>query len=415
MYTGRHRASRRAFGTLSLLTALAMVVGLLAGTGGGAVAHTEGEPLVQDLIADGGDASSAVDVGDVLVWNGAGNLYVKYVIDDPDWCITQTHLDVATLLSLIPQKNGNPIPGHFDYADMHDCVTEYTYTVPLNGWTVDTALFIAAHAVVWDKTSETSTTVFSSTNTDITEVNGTPVTAKAVSANEPFSYPTCAAYTPDDTNKSVWDNGIGSAFNTFAAAPAADWIWNVLNPEHPILGDWVKFQETFSVPGLPVGGTLYITADNGYKAMLNGTDVGSAQLGPGFPGTLRETVSTPPPQQGDWGVASQGWQSVEAYSLSGLVSGENSLMITATNEYMWNDGGYSGPDYYYGNWNPPGGSVNADPSPGTGIGGDGICRNPGGLIFKATMDYYARSETAWGAGSNFSGRNWATYISYTVQ
>lgn len=390
----------------------------------GAFAHTEGDPFKTDLIADGGtwyegEGRMGTDAGDVLVWNDTGYLYVKYLTTE-DWCLTETHLHVADSLAGIPQKNGNPPPGKFDYAMEHDCVTEYTYPIDLNGWTPGTGLYIAAHAVVWDKTSETSTAVFSSTNTDITEVNGTPSPGKAFLAMEPFNYPSCVSYTPDDTNKSLWDDGIGlAAFNFFSAAPAADWIWNTANPENPILGDVVKFQETFSVPGLPVGGTLYVTADNAYKAMLNSTDVGSAQLGPGFSGTLKETLVTPPPQQGDWGVASQGWQSVETYPLSGLVSGENSLMITAANEYMWNDIGYSGPDYYYGSFDPSGGSVNPDPFPGTGIGGttegDGYCRNPAGLIFKATVNYYARSETAWGDGPGFSGKNWAMYFEYTVQ
>jgi hypothetical protein len=382
------------------------------------MAHTADDPFVTDLIAGGGNPKSAIDVGDVLVWNDCNYLYVQYVITDPNWCITETHLAVATSPDDIPQtKKGNPIPGQFEYYDVNDCITEYTYKIGLadNGWTAGTAIVIAAHAVVWDKTSETEMVIFSNTNTDITQVNGAPVTSKAVEANEPFNYPNCRYYTPDDTFKSLWDDGIGAAaFNIFNASPTADWIWNSLNPENPIWGDVVTFEEPFDVPGLPITGTLYITADNGYSIMLNDTLIGQAQLGPGFPDTLMETVDALP-QQGDWGVASQGWQSVEAYLLNGLMSGDNTLAITAANEYMWNDGGYWGPDYYYGSYDPAGPPVNPDPFPGTGIDGDGICRNPAGLIFKASVDYYTRSETGWGAGMDFPGKNWATYLDYLIQ
>jgi hypothetical protein len=96
-------------------------------------------------------AGQTLDVGDVLVWNDGDNLYVQYVVTDPEWCLTETHLHVATSLADIPQtKKGNPIPGHFDYNDEHNCVTKFLYTIPLvaYGWVPCTNLFIAAHAVV---------------------------------------------------------------------------------------------------------------------------------------------------------------------------------------------------------------------------------------------------------------------------
>jgi len=97
------------------------------------LAHTEDNPYVTDLIAGGGEGKSAMVVGDVSVWNGSYYLYVKYVISDPNWCITETHLHVAHTFDMIPQKKGNPIPGLFEYSDQHDCVTEFTYMIPLTG------------------------------------------------------------------------------------------------------------------------------------------------------------------------------------------------------------------------------------------------------------------------------------------
>jgi len=93
-------------------------------------------------------AGQDIRVGDVLVWNDEDNLYVKYLITDPDWCITETHLHVAASFEDIPQtKKNNPIPGQFNYKEEHDCVTEYTYTIPLT-WEPCTEFYIAAHAEV---------------------------------------------------------------------------------------------------------------------------------------------------------------------------------------------------------------------------------------------------------------------------
>lgn len=94
-------------------------------------------------------AGQHIDVGDVNVWNDDTSLYVQYVLDDP-WVMTESHLHVATAWEAIPQKNGNPPPGQFDYSMEHACVTEYTYVIELDeGWVpCETDLYIAAHAVV---------------------------------------------------------------------------------------------------------------------------------------------------------------------------------------------------------------------------------------------------------------------------
>jgi hypothetical protein len=113
-----------------------------------AFAHTAEDPFVTDLTAGGGDIESAQDVGDVLVWNDGENLYVEYVVTDEDWCLTKTHLEVATSLGDIPQtKRENPIPGQFTYGGEHDCVPDVTYSIPLT-WDPGAELLIAAHGVV---------------------------------------------------------------------------------------------------------------------------------------------------------------------------------------------------------------------------------------------------------------------------
>ena len=94
-------------------------------------------------------AGQNIEVGTVYVWNDEENLYVKYVITDSDWCLTETHIHVGEKLKDFPLAghSGNPIPGQFDYSDPHDCVSDYEYVIPLK-WEVDDELLIAAHAIV---------------------------------------------------------------------------------------------------------------------------------------------------------------------------------------------------------------------------------------------------------------------------
>ncbi len=103
-------------------------------------AHTAGGETIVDLIA-----GRHTDVGSVKVWNDKDNLYVKYMTSS-DWCLDETHLQVASSLDDIPQANGNPIPGQFEYQNTNNCASKFTYTIPLKGDSCD--LYIAAHAVV---------------------------------------------------------------------------------------------------------------------------------------------------------------------------------------------------------------------------------------------------------------------------
>jgi hypothetical protein len=123
------------------------------------LSHTAADPFVVELIADGGDPLTAVDVGEILVWNDGSNLFVKYVIDgdlttDPaddviPSLLTETHVHVAASLAEIPQtKKGNPKIGQFDYQSYHDPgVDQYVVVIPLT-WNIDDEIYVAAHAVV---------------------------------------------------------------------------------------------------------------------------------------------------------------------------------------------------------------------------------------------------------------------------
>jgi len=88
-------------------------------------------------------------VGTITIWKNDTNLNIKYYLDD-GYEINETHLHVATSLEGIPQHNGNPPPGQFQYKQTHDpLVTEYTYSIPWDSSWDNQPLYIAAHAVVW--------------------------------------------------------------------------------------------------------------------------------------------------------------------------------------------------------------------------------------------------------------------------
>jgi len=94
-------------------------------------------------------AGQNIDVGDVIIWSDSDTLYVKYLITEAGWSIIETHLHIADDWTLIPQKNGNPIPGKFQYKKIHiPGVTEYTYSIDFTELRGADPLYVAAHAVV---------------------------------------------------------------------------------------------------------------------------------------------------------------------------------------------------------------------------------------------------------------------------
>lgn len=365
--------------------------------------------------------------GEVCVTQtGTSTISVTFTTTTP-WVMTSVHLAVATSLKGIPQANGNPIPGRFPYSyTTTGTFTTYTFTVGTltPGGTYD----IAAHAVVWNKTSEQTVTAVSSTTTQITgastgsysSATGAGSTSgTAALADQPTNYPQCT-FTTTLGGTSVWNSGIGSTWSKAFTAAGANWIWNTagtIPTGREITGQVVTFVQTVDVPGLPVSGTLDITADNAYRAYLNGTEVGQARVGTGFPTTLMaQPTGAAAPQTGTWGVASQGWQSVGSYAFTPTM-GQNMLRVQAANEYMSGGTTYTGTwypaDHYLG-WNGSTytSAVYNDPTPNVTTN---HCYNPGGAIFMATASYYSQTETAWGAGTPFPGRNWATYFTYTLE
>lgn len=362
-------------------------------------------------------AGQSIVAGQVDVVVSTGSVAVTYQAD-PGFCIAQTHVDVVNNTADFPQnKPGSPMIGQFPQGEAFSpCVT----TTPTYTFTLDTSgpVYVAAHAVVWN--GLTTTNVVSRAGSPVTAFNGTGVTGSAVAADEPFNYPNCTYYTPDDTFDSLWDNGIGStAHNAFQAA-GADWIWPTKDPVNPIQGEYAQFTETFSVGTGPIeSASLRITADNAYSADLNGAFIGkSISAGPAFPTELRENVGAGP-QNEAWGVASQGWQKADLINGLSLVPGTNTLVVTAADEYM-----QAGLDNYL-NWGGTGylTSISPDPTPGTGLPADGsTCfnpgYNPGAVIYALSFSQYTQGNTGWAGGTApagttlmpFGGGSWATYF-----
>ncbi|MFW9770209.1 MAG: hypothetical protein ACFFF9_14050 [Candidatus Thorarchaeota archaeon] len=312
-------------------------------------AHTEAAPFKTDMIAGGGSEASAIDVGDILVWNDGDYLYVKYVTDGC-WIILETHLQVSESLDGIPQtKKNNPIPGHFEYSsmfDFEDGKTEWLYTIPLE-WEYDTDLFIAAHAVVV-KISD-------------------PVTICDT------SQPGIDVYGPSESYYVLDDSAWGSPSPAVAAwvhgswplLPDATWISTSEYVEDPVYDSWRKFHSEIELPEKGyylTGSVVTATSDNAEEVYFNGIMVGSDGEVQG-------------PFEDDYE-----WATIVDYPVE-PVPGMNHLDFIVRNYYQ---------------------------ASGT------TASNPTGLVYKACFNCY-QEETAWGAGTTFNDKNWATYFHYIVQ
>ncbi len=87
--------------------------------------------------------------GVVRVTGDANLLTIEFALRGGEgWCMNESQVHVATSLDDFPQNKGGAIPGQFDYKTDHDCVTGFTYQIPVQtGWHGN-QIFVAAHAVV---------------------------------------------------------------------------------------------------------------------------------------------------------------------------------------------------------------------------------------------------------------------------
>jgi len=357
---------------LSYLIVLALILGLiltgcslLSNVGqvptneqGGITYLTKGSETAPDIFTL--YAGQSIDIGTVSVWNDEENLYVTYSTTG-GWEMTETHLAVATSLTDIPQAKGNPIPGKFPYSTIHDpAVTEFTYTIPLEDWDSDTSLFIAAHAKVQlpQLSDPITASVASGDSLDtvlhIAEDSGNP--------GYPIGYPGPYAGTPTPAVL-TW------VHPSWPAITGAQWISSANLTEDPDVNSWRLFTRNIVIPSNAVNitGTItMMTADNAEEVYLNSIFIGSDGEVYG-------------PFHDD-----QEWNTIETFSGLNLLPDTNTLEVMVRN-FAW---------------------------PG------GVYANPTGLIYKMDYEYQLLTyltETAWAAGEDFTGKNWATYFEYDVQ
>lgn len=132
----------------SLFVALGFVAGCETGLTMGSLGQ---ETLVCSNSGTNLMAGQSINVGTVNVTQTEGDLCVEFVITDPEWYITETHLAIATDPDLLPQTgSGNPQVGQFPYSDsgLHTQSSLFCIDYVAAGYAANTELFLAAHAVV---------------------------------------------------------------------------------------------------------------------------------------------------------------------------------------------------------------------------------------------------------------------------
>lgn len=346
---------RRAF---ALLAGLALVVALVPSV----AAAPPGVTKTADLFA-----GQTTDVGDVFVWNDATNLYIEIDLVS-GWCMTESHVAVASTTAGIPQtKTGNPIPGKFAYGDTYDpCADGDVFTVPLSGFATPV---IAVHAKVWDESSEVTVTAVSDTTLDF--VYG-PASTYLAPGNASWG-----ASVP-----AVEPSFVTAAPGVWPTVAGAKWIsTELIETTSPVPDSWRWHRTTMTIPAgsLPVSGSVTtVTSDNAERVWYNGTVIGTDG-----------EVDVPY-------IDNQEWNTLLGYSFTPVV-GANTL------DFVWRNYGACTTTAFC---TAPG--LQLTPT-----------QNPNGLIYKASVSYYARGESAW-AGTAvgvtpFPGANWATYFGYTLQ
>lgn len=349
---------------IAKMVLLSAVIILLPAAG---FTHTAENPFVTPLLA----GKDGMDVGDVLIWNDATNLYVKYVVNDPSWCLSQTHLDVQQSLSAIPKtKNGNPIPGKFNYSDPLDCASEKFYTVPLIGG-IGTTLYVVTHAVV----------------------------QSLVGYTDP-NLPNFAAALPDQVTMSIKDPYLGGPayfphVNIIDGAITGDYEGWCIDTDLPITQDVLYTANVFSsYEPLPAGVVEFPENLDLINWIINQHFVGK----PSSCNPMLPTYTYGDVQRAIWTLIDD---TPSTASLGPYSRCHVEEIIAAA--YANGEGFVPGCDDVIGIIFQPVDNSQIVIAQAT-FAGVGVPCDP---IFEY--------ETAWGYGLGFPGDNWATYFTYVVQ
>lgn len=318
-------------------------------------------------------------VGDILVKSNGTQICVKFILSsgaiDDGWYITETHFAIADDEATIPNSNGNPTPGKFPAGEKSIHVSEagwYCLNIGA-GWTAPYA--VATHAVVERVLTDgyhVSSCAISGAGTD----SVTYLSEDSLNPGYPVGYSTEGTGTYPDGIPSVlaW---VHSAWLPYGI-DGAQWISSAEYAEAPDYNTWRLFRRNLIIPLDAVNITAHLTmnADNAEVAFVNDIRIGDGDPAIVYGPSIQSV--TPPTGEGR-----HGYDSVEDFPVPNLGTGTNRLWIMTRN-YAW-----------------AGGSM----------------ANPTALIYKLCYEYdvlpVMQKETAWGGTSDFSGKNWANYISYT--
>ncbi len=359
----------------TIVTALAC----LAMTAMPAAAQTD--PVRVDLIA-----GQTTDVGDVLLWNDCGTLHVKFCLDpfivaDPldNWYLTQVQVQVALSPGGIPQKNGNPVPGLFEINKSYDhvlCSEEFQIALP-EGASAGTSLYIAAHAVV-------------------EKLGGVPDLKLAlpdkVTMSVKYPYTGGYSYFPEVrvTGGMMLDGTLNSMLNSIA----------------PHYSGWCVDTDHVIYP-YPTSYTARVFSS--YENVLNlvehpeNLDVVNWILNQNYVGTASPSgygiYTYGDVQRAIWTLVDDQVSDSSLGPWSALRVAE--ILAAAT---LYGDGFVPGCDQ----------KVAVLLAPVSGATTIQVIIAQVTLI-DLKMPCESEDETAWGNGTAFAGKNWATYIQYTVQ
>lgn len=350
--------SRNIWRILLLLGALALLAAMVPmGAAGATGTSTNGTYTLY--------AGQDIPIGELTVTNDTENLYVTFTMD-ADYCMTETHLQVGDLESV--QKRGNPIPGKFEFSTEHDCVYSYTYTVPFDGLVPGDPINIAAHAKVKAPVEGCSVELWQIGDVEASAVypEGTPKAGQELLTNyaDEFNWVGHDSYAPP----TPYTMGPGLAkyeppyANTFYAGVTPDnqFPWN----SNYALGYATDLDVVWN-GHLHFGGTLTVSWSPGRSAAE------MKVLSPGLTPASFTHQGTTITGKGYFFDTYPVYQDVAAVAPLGTGTHTINFLQTKGDGTFWD-------------W----------------IRLERPCET---------------EESAWSAGTDFSGKNWATYSTYTVE
>ena len=116
--------------------------------------NASSEPVISSAVEDAENGAAVlyagqhIPIGTLTITNDAETMFVTYAVEG-DWFISETQVHAASDASDVPRTPGGPVPGRFDFSEVHDpAVSTYTYEIPLGTLSPGDKIIVAAHAAV---------------------------------------------------------------------------------------------------------------------------------------------------------------------------------------------------------------------------------------------------------------------------